>query len=99
MVEKGREFRVIVDEVGLDILKAARKTKARASIGRTGRGARRCAKDVGHVSCELKELEIRASRLRLRRRLTLRHWPLWRKLRKPNLSLGGVRPLTVRVQC
>jgi hypothetical protein len=75
VVEKGREFRVIVDEVGLDTLKAARKTEARASIGRTGRGAKRRAKDV---FCEFKELEIRASRLRLRRRLTLRHWPLWR---------------------
>ena len=73
VVEKGREFRVIVDEVGLDTLKAARKTEARASIRRTGRGAKRRAKDV---FCEFKELEIRASRLRLRRRLTLRHWPL-----------------------
>jgi len=72
VVEKGREFRVIVNEVGLDILKAARKIEARASIGRAGRGARRCTKDVGHVFCELKELEIRASGL------TLRHWPLWR---------------------
>ena len=34
VVEKGREFRVIVDEVSLDILKAARKIEARASIGR-----------------------------------------------------------------
>ena len=34
VVEKGREFRVIVDEVGLDILKAAQKVEARASIGR-----------------------------------------------------------------
>ena len=58
VVEKGREFRVIVDEVGLDTLKAVRKTKARASIGRKGRGARRYAKDVGHVFCELKDLEI-----------------------------------------
>ena len=72
VVEKGREFRVIVDEVGLDILKAARKIEARASIGRAGRRARRYTKDVGHVFCELKELEIRAARL------TLRHWPLWR---------------------
>jgi hypothetical protein len=59
VVEKGREFRVIVDEVGLDTLKAARKTEARASIGRTGRGAKRRAKDV---FCEFKELEIRASK-------------------------------------
>jgi hypothetical protein len=58
VVKKGREFRVIVDEVGLDTLKAVRKTKARASIGRKGRGARRYAKDVGHVFCELKDLEI-----------------------------------------
>ena len=62
VVEKGREFRVIVDEVGLDILKAARKIEARASIGRAGRRARRYTKDVGYVFCELKELEIRASK-------------------------------------
>jgi hypothetical protein len=49
VVEKGREFRVIVDEVGLDILKAARKIEARTSIGRAGRGARRRTKDVEHV--------------------------------------------------
>jgi hypothetical protein len=33
VVEKGREFKVIVD---LDILKEARNTEARASFGRTG---------------------------------------------------------------
>jgi len=93
VVEKGREFRMIVDEVGLDILKAARKIEARASIGRAGRRARRCTKDVGHVFCGLKELEIRASGM------TLRHWPLCRvseaylELRGPQTQTRMQRPL------
>jgi hypothetical protein len=75
VVEKGREFGVIVDEVGLDILKAVRKIEARASIGLAGRRARRCTKDVGRV------LRIRNPSFETAtsgRRLTLRHWPLWR---------------------
>ena len=93
-MEKGREFRVIVDEIGLDILKVARKIKARASIGRTGRRARRCAKDAGHVFCELKELEIQATSASF----DIASLAAIESQRKPNFSLGGVRPLTVRAE-
>jgi hypothetical protein len=93
VVEKGREFRVIVDEVGLDILKAVRKIEARASIGLAGRRARRCTKDVGRV--------LRIGRIRnpsfetatSGRRLTLRHGPLWRAS-EAYLRLGGRSPNT-----
>jgi hypothetical protein len=40
VVEKGREVRVTVDEIGLDSLTAVRKTEARASIGRASRRAK-----------------------------------------------------------